>query len=43
MDVLMIILRLLHIVAGATWVGFAVFGAFLLGRPSRTPGPRAAR
>jgi len=43
MDVLTIILRLLHIVAGATWVGFAVFGAFLLGPAIQDAGPEGGK
>lgn len=39
----MIILRLLHIVAGATWVGFAVFGAFLLGPAIQDAGPEGGK
>lgn len=30
MDLLVIVLRLLHVVIGALWIGFAVFTAFLL-------------
>jgi hypothetical protein len=41
MDVLTIILRLLHIVLGALWVGFAIFVAFIL-MPSLTESGPAA-
>ncbi len=30
MDLLVIVLRLLHVVVGALWIGFAVFTAFML-------------
>jgi uncharacterized membrane protein len=43
MDMLMIILRLLHIVAGAVWVGFAVFVAFLLGPAIQDSGPEGGK
>lgn len=43
MDIVMIILRLLHIVAGAAWVGFAVFVAFLLGPAIQDSGPEGGK
>ena len=43
MDIGMIILRLLHIVAGAIWVGIAVFGAFLLGPAVQDSGPEGGK
>ena len=39
MDILMIILRLAHIIAGAIWVGIAVFAAFLLAPAVNDVGP----
>jgi hypothetical protein len=38
-DVLTIVLRFVHIVFGATWVGFAVFAAFFLGPALQDVGP----
>src|SRR5262245_62094016 len=43
MDIVMIILRLLHIVAGALWTGFAVFGPFLLGPAIYDSGPEGGK
>lgn len=39
MNILTIILRLAHIIAGAIWVGIAVFGAFLLTPAVNDVGP----
>jgi hypothetical protein len=39
----MIWLRLFHIVAGAFWVGAAVFGAFFVMPAARAAGPEGGR
>ncbi|MEO8634037.1 MAG: hypothetical protein ABI587_02060 [Gemmatimonadales bacterium] len=42
MDILLLTLRLVHIVAGSLWVGFAVFVSFMLSPAIEDVGPAAA-
>jgi uncharacterized membrane protein len=42
MDLLVVILSLMHVVAGSLWVGFAVFISFMLGPVIDDAGPGAA-
>jgi uncharacterized membrane protein len=42
MNLLVVILRLIHVVAGSLWVGFAVFVSYMLGPAIDDAGPGAA-
>ena len=43
MDILVVVLRLVHIVGGCLWVGFAVFVAFYLAPAVQDAGEKAHR
>ena len=43
MDPLLVVLRLVHVVAGALWVGFALFMSFFLGPALAQVGPEGGK